>query len=86
MNWTGPLPSRPEDVAGFAVAHARNGDDFRQANPGLERAETTLEWTYLIPATPWLSVQPDVQYVVDPGMDPTLDNAVIVGFRVQVSL
>ena len=86
VNWTGPLPSRPEDVAGFAVAHARNGDDFRQANPGLERAETTLEWTYLIPATPWLSVQPDVQYVVDPGMDPTLDNAVIVGFRVQVSL
>lgn len=86
ITWTGPLPARAEDVAGFAVAHARNGDDFRAANPGLERAETTLEWTYLIPATPWLNIQPDVQYVIDPGMDPAQDDAVVVGFRVQVSL
>lgn len=86
INWTGPLPSRPTDVAGFAVAHARNGDDFRAANPGIERAETALEWTYLIPAAPWLNIQPDVQYVIDPGTDPTLDNAVVVGFRVQVAL
>lgn len=86
INWTGPLPSRPADVAGFAVAHARNGDEFRAANPGVERAETVLEWTYLIPAAPWLNLQPDVQYVIDPGMDPALEDAVIVGFRVQVAL
>jgi len=86
IDWTGLLPSRPADVAGFAVAHARNGGDFRAANPGVERAETTLEWTYLIPATPWLNLQPDVQYVIDPGMDPALENAVVVGFRVQVAL
>jgi len=86
INWTGPLRARPADVAGFAVAHARNGDEFRAANPGVERAETALEWTYLMPITPWLNVQPDVQYILDPGTDPALEDALVVGFRVQVGL
>jgi porin len=84
--WTGPLPGRGEDVAGFAIAHARNGDDFRRLNPGVERAETVLELSYLVAPTPWFTVQPDVQYVIDPGMDPGLDNALVVGVRLQLSL
>ena len=85
VTWTGPFPSRPTDVAGIGVAHARNGDHFQRLNPGLERAETTLEATYLISPAPWLSVQPDLQYIVDPGTDSAIDNAVILGVRVQVT-
>ena len=86
VTWTGPLPQRPSDVAGVAVAHARNGDHFRRLNPSLERGETTLEASYLITPKPWLTVQPDLQYIVDPGTDSAIDNALILGVRVQITL
>mgnify|MGYP002369517156 CR=1 FL=1 len=86
VTWTGPFPQRPQDVAGLAVAHARNGDHFRRLNAGLERAETTLEASYLVTPKPWLTVQPDVQYIIDPGTDSSIDNALILGVRVQVTL
>ncbi len=86
INWTGPLAQRPTDVAGFAVAHARNSDDFRTLNPDLARAETALELTYLVTPLPWLSFQPDVQYVIDPSTDESIENAVVVGFRLQIAL
>jgi porin len=86
VSWTGPLPQRPRDVAGLAVAHARNGDHFRRVNVGLERAETTLEASYLITPKPWLTVQPDLQYIIDPGTDSGIDNALVLGLRLQVTL
>ncbi|MEZ5597502.1 MAG: carbohydrate porin [Pseudomonadales bacterium] len=85
INWIGPLASRSEDVLGFAFAHARNGGDFRHANPGIERAETTLELTYLLSPRPWLTVQPDIQYVINPGTDPSIDNALVTSLRLQLS-
>ena len=85
INWTGPFASRPADVAGVAFAHARNGDDFLDANPGLfTRSETLLELTYAIQVTQWLLVQPDLQYFIEPGTDRALDDAVVIGSRVQV--
>lgn len=86
VTWTGPFAQRPEDVAGLALAHARNGNHFRRLNPGLERAETTLEASYLITPKPWLTVQPDLQYIIDPGTDNSIDNALILGVRVQLAL
>lgn len=86
FTWTGPLAQRPADVFGAAVAHARNGEDFRGLNPALRRAETTLEFTYQVTPLPWLSLQPDVQYIIDPGTDDAVEDAVVVGFRLQVTL
>lgn len=81
-----PLPGREDDVAGIAVARAANGGRFRRAVPGAEAAETVIEASYLIALRPWLSLQPDLQYIVDPGADPALDDALVVGLRIQVSL
>jgi porin len=86
FTWTGPSAARPADVLGAAVAHARNGEDFRGFNPALRRAETTLEFTYLVTPLPWLAIQPDVQYIIDPGTDDTVEGAVVVGFRLQATL
>ena len=72
--------------AGLAVAHARNSDQCRRRHATLERAETTLEASYLITPKPWLSLQPDLQYVIDPSTDSSIDNALILGMRVQVTL
>ena len=86
LTWTGLVPQRPNDVAGVAVAHARNGDKFRRLNPTMERAETAIEFSYLFSPTAWMNVQPDIQYIIGPGSDRDLDNGLVLGVRLQISI
>ncbi|MEQ8661400.1 MAG: carbohydrate porin [Gammaproteobacteria bacterium] len=86
LTWTGLLPGRAADVAGVAVAHARNSDAFRRLSADTERGETTIELSYLMAPAPWLTIEPDLQYVIDPGTDPGVDNALVLGVRLQLSL
>ncbi|HEY7251691.1 MAG TPA: carbohydrate porin [Methylomirabilota bacterium] len=44
----------------------------------------TLEWTYALVVTPWLTIQPDIQYIVHPSGKSSVSNALVVG--VQLSL
>ena len=89
LNYTGLVPGRSHDVTGLAVASARNGGHFRrymatvEGTPA-EHAETVIEATYLAEVFPWLTVQPDLQYVIHPGTDPALDNALVAGVRVEI--
>ena len=56
------------------MIYSDNGDAFSEASyenaggPGLG-GETTLELDYQYNPTPWLSIQPDMQYIIDPGGD-----------------
>ena len=88
LSYTGPFAGRHEDQAGVAVGVAEFGDPFRRryalvGNP-LNRREVIIEATYRAPLTPWLSVQPDVQYVINPGGQPATAAALIFGLRAQV--
>ncbi|WP_169924142.1 carbohydrate porin [Sulfurifustis variabilis] len=87
--YTGLVPGRPQDQLGLSLAKARNGGKYqrlqRLAGAPVTEAETVFELTYRAQVRPWLAVQPDVQYVVDPGTDPTLKNAWVVGVRVEMS-
>ncbi|ARS27502.1 hypothetical protein KC8_09385 [Sphingomonas sp. KC8] len=80
------------DVArvGAAVAHARLGDPAMRAAVGSgihpRRAETSIELTYARRMTRWLTVQPDVQYVIDPGWRGDRRDALVAGLRLIVSL
>jgi porin len=85
--YAGLLPGRADDRFGAAVAAAHNGSPFRHASGAAgERAaawETALEWTYRTQLTPWLALQPDVQYVLDPGgLHP---DALVLGLRTEVA-
>lgn len=86
---TGPFPGRDEDQIGFALASAQNGDNFKKAqeNAGasVDDSELTLEFIYRAQLTPWLAIQPDMQYVINPCVDPEADNAFIIGTRFEVS-
>ena len=44
-----------------------------------------IELTYSTQLTDWLRVQPDVQYVINPGADRSLDNALVIGIRFEFS-
>ncbi|HKE96144.1 MAG TPA: carbohydrate porin, partial [Povalibacter sp.] len=86
--YTGWAARRPEDQVGFAIAIAEPGGPFREsqqlAGIATARREINYELTYRCPVTDWLTLQSDLQYIRDPGMDPTLDSAWVVGIRFEV--
>jgi porin len=84
----GPFRARPNDEMGFAVAIARNGSGYQNRQASLaptSRAETALELSYLIQATSWLAVQPDLQYVIHPNTDPTIPKALVFTLRFELA-
>lgn len=81
--YTGVL--RGDDQLGLAIAHARFGGPARRSF-GLEAAETVAELTWSLPLNDNLAVQPDVQYVWNPGGDPAIPDALIVGVRFSWNL
>lgn len=84
LNYKGLIPTRDNDVLGvaFAYGHLSNnpqGNDGR-SNPGYEMV---FETTYQIKLAPWLSIQPDLQYVIPSGTD--IGNALVLGAQAIVS-
>ena len=77
------------DVVGLAVAHARNGDDWRRQlrreRLAPEAAETAIELTWRVPFGEHLVLQPDLQYVLDPDTDPSIDDALVLMLRVELA-
>ncbi len=89
--YTGLLPGRDEDRLGLALAVARNGEPFkdalRAAGARVFDQEIIIELTYRAEVTPWLALQPDIQYVMDPGAGANgdLDDALVIGLRFELS-
>ena len=87
LSWTGPFAGRPQDQTGIAVGSAALGSHYlrqeRARGIATRDRETIVETTYTAPVTPWLRVQPDVQYVIAPSGDAALGNALVVGVRLK---
>ncbi len=100
FNWKGPF-GRANDIAGIAVAYAQTSDSLRRfgaqtvaltgTGKGYRPHETVIEATYYYQLASWLSIQPDVQYVINPGasldQDPaakTPGDSLTVGIRTRV--
>lgn len=85
---TGALPGRGRDQAGVSFAMADLGNRFRRSEAEARRSparhELIIEAAYQAVLTPWLSVQPDVQYVIDPGGSRIVSDAVVLGLRMKV--
>ena len=80
MVYTGVFPGRDSDKFGIAVNSGFTGRDFQESGP-YESQETALEMTYSFAINDNVSIQPDLQYVINPGFDPALENSLIVGLR-----
>jgi len=88
MVFTGLLPSRTDDETGIAFAHALGGAGYinntmlNSNRP--EEAETNIEFTHKIMLNDYAGIQPNVQYVINPGFDRTLDNSLVAGIRLNI--
>jgi porin len=102
FNFKGAIASRPDDVFGIALAVAQIGgaargldQDQRQfsgiAQP-IRDNESMIEVMYRVQATPWWTLQPDLQFIRHPGGDVALGtsptravpNALVLGLRSAV--
>lgn len=81
---TGPIPERPSDVLAIGVARAHVSGVYQRHSAGSATAETAIEATYLAVLGRHLSIQPDVQYIIDPGASRRIGNAWVVGARLQL--
>jgi porin len=83
VTYTGPIDGRDDDVLGAAVSWLHTSDD---PSSGFDRsAEFAVEAFYKIQICPWCSLQPDLQYVVNPGGVSGVDDAWLASLRLFVS-
>jgi porin len=74
-----------DDILGFAFASALASDAVSN-DRAFEKHETTLELSYSIQINPWLRLQPDIQYVINPGISSEIDSATIIMLRAEINL
>ena len=82
---TGLSPRRDADQIGLGVSAAHFGRPHltaqrRQGDP-VPAAEVAVELTYRLALGRWLSLQPDVQYVIDPAGVSGVSRALVFGQR-----
>jgi porin len=87
FNYTGLFPGRPKDLLGIAFSFERLGTDLQppSATPALSHHEHVLEFTYLANLTDLFSVQPDIQYIINPGGIGKIPNALVAGIRFNLA-
>ena len=68
-----------------SVAKNRNAGLAQATGEQASRHETTWELTYQVRLNEHVSIQPDIQYVRNPSLSPDLDDAWIVGCRLQLA-
>jgi len=79
VHYVGLIPGRDEDVVGFAAQHVNLSGIVQELED--RHSETALELFYRAQLTPWLSVKPDVQYIVNPGGAGR--DALVAGVRLE---
>ncbi len=78
-SYRGLVPGRDRDTAAFALYYG----GFSRYLPG-QTYEMVLEWTYAIAVGRRLTVQPDIQYVINPGGVSSIGNAVVLGVQLAI--
>ncbi|MDP2195029.1 MAG: carbohydrate porin [Rhodocyclaceae bacterium] len=87
----GLLAARTDDILALAWTEGRLASKYRaaqwrDAGSVTTRHETAVELTYRAALTPWLSVQPNLQWVRHPGGVADAPTARLAGFRLEIQL
>jgi porin len=89
LNYKGLIPTRDGDMLGIAFAYAQLSSGAQQAATDAGSlgvgAEMAIELTYQAQISKWLSIQPDLQVIINPGGNRDLHNALVIGSRVSIT-
>lgn len=85
VDYTGLVPSRGRDITGIALAYTRLGAAAVRAAGGGGDHERVAELTHLFVVGEHLAIQPDLQYIVDPGGSGRISDVFVAGLRLTLS-
>ncbi len=89
LTYKGLIPNRNDDTFGvaFAFGQLTNGARESLSDEGSRAvgAEVVFEVSYQCQVTPWLAVQPDLQYILNPGATQDHSNALVIGARASIT-
>lgn len=87
--YTGMIPARPRDISIFGVAYGNFSSNYAQANEtaagGYATYELAYEFGYRINLTKFAYIQPDAQWIINPGGTGTIPNALVLGAQIGVT-
>ena len=93
--YQGTFPSRESDFVSFSVAYVRTNprltafqQDRNVVAPGpigIQKYESIAETDYNLQVAPWLSVRPNLQYIIDPGGTGRIPNVFVFGLYTGVT-
>jgi len=86
FNFLNPFTKMERDVVGAGISFAKVSDNIRQAEEQtgiipVSDYELAFEVTGQFPVKPWLTLQPNVQWIHHPGSSSILSNALVVSIR-----
>jgi len=82
----GFIPMRKQGEFGVGVTQADNSDDYIKVNPAADDREYSLNTYYRDEVVPGVSVQPEYQYIKDPGSNKAINSSSIFGLRVELNM
>lgn len=88
--YVGPFAGRNQDRVIFGTTYGQLGDDYAAEQRARGNGDPDYEWVlelgYRIQFTKFAYVQPDIQYVVNPGGTGNIPDATVIGMQFGVSL
>tara|TARA_R110001583_G_scaffold45415_6_gene143053 strand:- start:2009 stop:3256 length:1248 start_codon:yes stop_codon:yes gene_type:complete len=87
--YVGPFRGRAKDRLIFGTTYGDLSDDYADEQQAVGAGHPDYEWIfelgYRVQLTKYAYIQPDIQYVVQPGGTSDIDNATVVGVQLGVS-
>ncbi len=89
LAYKGLIPTRGGDYACFGIVYGKFSRDFARSvaksGGGYPDYELVFEWNYKVQLTKFAFVQPDLQWVVNPGGTHSIPNALVLGAQMGVT-
>jgi porin len=82
----GLLPIGYGDALGIAFAYANMSHSFKNQQTNIDVGEMAIELTYKLHLLEYYLIQPNLQYIINPGANTLLNNALVANIRFNIYL
>lgn len=80
LSYQGVIRKRAKDIASVGLIYGSFSGYIPETS-----SETVIEANYQIVLPPWLSIMPDVQYIIKPSGSSNIQDAVVMGAQLKVA-